>query len=289
MKLLLKFNLAMLATFLVGLSIAAILIYNQSIDVAKHNVINQAALINSEVQSISALTDQELNPLLTSTSNGHFLPQSIPYWVANNIFVRNQQKFPDYSLRYATVNPTNPADQAADWEVDLIKKFNKDPEQKDVVLQRKTPTGPTMIVANPIHVTEGCLQCHSTPANAPASMVKFYGPNHGFGWTINSVVAAQLISVPMSVPYVRASQSFFLAFSALTVIFAVMMAMANGIIFYTIIKPAREIAKMADAVSLGELEAEEYEVRGDDEIASLGRSFNRMRRSYISAMNLIED
>jgi len=46
---------------------------------------------------------------------------------------------------------------------------------------------------------------------------------------------------------------------------------------------------VADEVSMGKFEAEEFEVKGSDEISGLGRSFNRMRTSLNSALKMLEE
>jgi protein-histidine pros-kinase len=58
---------------------------------------------------------------------------------------------------------------------------------------------------------------------------------------------------------------------------------------YVIIRPVVKVSAVANEVSMGNLEAEEYERPGKDEIASLSQSFNRMRRSLESALKLLED
>ena len=39
-------------------------------------------------------------------------------------------------------------------------------------------------------------------------MIRRYGPNNGFGWQLNEMVAAQIVSVPMAVPVRMADQAF---------------------------------------------------------------------------------
>jgi len=39
-------------------------------------------------------------------------------------------------------------------------------------------------------------------------MVKLYGPANGFGWKENEIIAAQIISVPVSLPVEMADRSF---------------------------------------------------------------------------------
>jgi protein-histidine pros-kinase len=48
------------------------------------------------------------------------------------------------------------------------------------------------------------------------------------------------------------------------------------------------VSRIANAVSLGEPGVEEYQKPGNDEIAVLSASFNRMRRSLDSAMHMLE-
>ena len=71
----------------------------------------------------------------------------------------------------------------------------------EFVATRDTPTGLFLTFARPFRLTDrGCLACHSTPAAAPPTMVDLYGNGNGFGWTLNDVIGAQIVSVPMSSP-----------------------------------------------------------------------------------------
>ena len=75
--------------------------------------------------------------------------------------------------------------------------------------ERDTPTGRYLYLARPLQIKDAaCLACHSTPDAAPKTMLDKYGANNGFGWTLNEVVGAQVISVPMSVPLERADAIF---------------------------------------------------------------------------------
>ena len=118
-------------------------------------------------------------------------------------------------------------------------------------------------------------------------MVKYYGDKGGFGWVANDVVGAQIVSVPMKLPLEHAQRTFFLFLAVLTVVFLAMMGLINLLLYEVIIKPTRAIATIADKISRGDLDTAEYEVKGDDEIASLGRSFNRMHRSLVNAMKML--
>ena len=113
------------------------------------------------------------------------------------------------------------------------------------------------------------------------------GSNNGFGWKLNQVLGAQIVSVPMSVPFDRANRTFVSVMAGLAVVFVVMMVLLNLLLHFVIIRPVRNISARATEVSMGNMDAPEVVVRGKDEIASLAESFNRMRRSLANALKLL--
>jgi HAMP domain-containing protein len=93
----------------------------------------------------------------------------------------------------------------------------------------------------------------------------------------------------MRVALARAQRSFLYFLGGLSIVFLVTMVALNVLLRLMVVRPAREIAQMADEVSLGKTDVPEYTPRGKDEIASLADSFNRMRRSLANAMKLLGD
>ena len=75
---------------------------------------------------------------------------------------------------------------------------------------------------------------------------------------------------------------------SLTAIFAVAFVVLNVMLSFMIIRPISRMAEAADKVSTGDFEVPEFTGKGGDEIAALGVSFNRMRRSLQKALKLIE-
>jgi protein-histidine pros-kinase len=49
-----------------------------------------------------------------------------------------------------------------------------------------------------------CLACHDTPDTAPRTLVERYGNANGFGWKLNDILTAQIVSAPMELPMARA-------------------------------------------------------------------------------------
>jgi hypothetical protein len=134
-----------------------------------------------------------------------FHPQSVPAFAATEIFAYLRGKYPEYFYKEATLNPTNPRDRAADWEADVVNQFRGNTALPEFIGTRETPTGPALFLARPIKVSNvSCLTCHSTPDKAPPEMIKLYGTANGFGWKMDEVIGAQVVSVPVAVPLEKA-------------------------------------------------------------------------------------
>jgi protein-histidine pros-kinase len=122
---------------------------------------------------------------------------------------------------------------------------------------------------------------------APASMIALYGDANGFGWELDEVVGAQVVSVPMSVPIERARRAFVTFMGTLLVVFAVITLVLNVMLRRIVIGPVTRMAVVADAVSHGDMSAAPFDQPGKDEIATLAESFNRMRRSLEKALKML--
>jgi HAMP domain-containing protein len=284
-----KFNLVMLAAFLLGLGLAGALTYPIVQEHARRDVEQQALLMIDEASAVRGYTDKEVGPLLSAQSNVRFLPQTIPFFAAQSVFHGLPADYHNYAYKEAALNPTNPADRATDWQADIINAFQRNPQQTELITERNTPDGPTLDLARPIRVdSKDCLGCHSTPQAAPASLIDLYGSSNGFGWKLGDTIGAQIVSVPMAVPFAEANHLFFALMGALAAVFAVTLVVLNLLLHVLIVRPVRRISAAASEVSLGNLEVPEYQPKGRDEIASLAQSFNRMRRSLVNAMQMLE-
>jgi HAMP domain-containing protein len=174
------------------------------------------------------------------------------------------------------------------WEEDVVKQFIRTPGMTEFIGQRETPTGTALYVARPIRITNPvCMGCHTTPDMAPRTMVDRYGPSNGFGWKLNEVMGAQVVSVPMTVPMQRADQALALVAGVLAAVFVLVGATLNFMLWKLVIQPVTRLSTIADKVSLGE-EAPAFEARSRDEIGVLSESFGRMRKSLDHAMKLLE-
>ena len=284
-----KFNLMMLAAFVIGLALIAAYSWQVAKRDAERAVEHEAHIMLVQASAVRQYTDSQISPLLAAQNQQRFLPQSIPFFAAETTMRALGRQFPAYVYKEAALNPTNPADRAVDWEAGMIDEFRRQPTLSSLTVIRDTPDGSVLSVAHPVRITDkACLACHSTPQVAPASMVDLYGTANGFGWELGSVQGAQVVSVPMAVALNRARHQLFVYLGGLALIFAFTLLLLNGMLHYLIVRPIRRISALAEDISTGKKDVPEFEARGQGEIASLAASFNRMRRSLESAMRLLE-
>jgi HAMP domain-containing protein len=187
------------------------------------------------------------------------------------------------------LNPTNPINRATDWEADLVEEFRKSHDKKEIVGERDTPNGRTLFIARPMAVSSmACLSCHDTAEDAPRTMVERYGSANGFGWKLNDIVTAQIVSVPTQLVLQRARDVFKTFMFSLAAVFGILLIAINALLIFIVIRPVNRLSSMASSVSLGNSEISEFPVSGKDEIAELAQSFNRMARSLLEAMKLLK-
>jgi HAMP domain-containing protein len=290
MKIRWKIDLAMCGAFLVGLGLAGVSAYEILTKNALEDSLQNARIMIEAASAIRSYTNSDIKPLLEQQMKVQFLPYSIPSFAAQTNLRLVRQKLPEYAYREPTLNPTNVGDRAVDWETDIINDFRTDPSKRETVVTRDTPVGRFLTLARPLKVaSQTCLSCHSTPENAPATLVALYGRENGFGWKLGEVVGAQVVSIPMTVPLSRAYQALFWFVVALAGTFIVMIIIVDLLLRLLVVKPVIEISGMANNVSMGNLDVPEYVRDTDDEIGSLSKSFNRMRRSLQNAMKMLEE
>lgn len=290
MKLRAKVNLTLCGAFVVGLALAGAGAYKVLTDAAIENSARDARIMMEEASAVRSYTAEYIFPQLQPQLKIQFLPTVVSAFAAQTNFHIVQKKLPEYNYREPTLNPTNVNDKAADWETDIINDFKQVPGKTEMMSIRDTPTGKYLTLSRPLKVgSQTCLSCHSTPENAPPTMVALYGSQNGFGWKLGDIIGAQVVSIPLSVPLKRAYTSLGWLLGALALAFVVIVLIVDALLRALVVKPVVGISEMASEVSMGKLDEPEFTVKTHDEIGSLATSFNRMRRSLQNAMRMLEE
>ena len=291
MKLLLKFNLIFLLLAGTGLAVVAHVAYRFLMQNAREQVIQQAQLMMESARATRDYTSEELKPLLSRVAghNDEFIPQTVPAYGATQSFARLRTRYPDYTYKEAALNPTNPRNRAEDFEADIINTFRNHSDMREIMGERQTPTGEALYLAHPIQVRQSCLECHDVPSRAPAALLNSYGSSNGFGWKLGEINAAQIVSVPTSVPVRIADKAYKTLVLYLIVTFAFTLIAIDAALYFVVIRPVSRLSGLADRVSRGDLEVPEIPVHGKDEIAGLTASFNRMYVTVVKALKMLND
>ncbi len=283
-----KFNLALLLVFAAGLGVTGYISYTLLQKNAQDEVLRNAGVMMEAASSMRYYTQKHVSPKLDYQPDT-FLAESVPAFAATEMMNQLRKKYDNYSYKEAVLNPTNPRDRAVEWESDVVNEFRNNAEKKEITGMRMAASGPALYLARPLKIVDpGCLVCHSTPDKAPAAMVTQYGGNNGFGWKLNETIGAQVVSVPMSLPIENANRTFITFMASLSGVFVVLFLILNMMLSYLIVRPITDLSEAANEISTGNMDIPEFADKGNDEMALLAKSFNRMRRSLQKAISLID-
>ena len=289
MKLIWKFNLVLLGIFVLGFLIAGFISYQALQANAREEILQNARLMMESALSARNYTITQVKPLLDTQMKYQFLPQTVPAYAATEQFNELRKKHPDYAYKEATLNPTNPRNRASDWEADVVNVFRNTSTTSEIIGERDTPTGRSLYLSRPIQIkSAACLTCHSTVDAAPKTMLDLYGNANGFGWKMEEVIGAQIVSVPMNVPIERANKTFKTFMGSLALVFVAIFVLLNLMLYTMVIRRVTRLAGIADQVSLGNMEAGEFRTRSRDEIGVLTEAMGRMKASLVQAMKMLE-
>lgn len=290
MGLLLKINIILISVFIVTVAVVGYLSQDLMESQAREQVLANARILAQTAAAVRTYTSKQIQPILHSRPSPTFQPQTVPSYSAQEVFKTLKERYPNYEYKEVALNPTNTNDKAIDWEAKIVNEFRQDAKLKERVGERDTPEGRSLYLAEPITISmESCLKCHSTPQKAPGTMIAMYGDANGFGWEVGETIGARIVSVPMRVAKDEAAKAFRRVFGSFVVVFSLLLLVLNALLHVVVVKPIRRLSKIADEVSMGNLDAPPFEPRGNDEVSKLEGSFNRMRISLEKSMKMIEE
>lgn len=285
-----KFTILLLLVLLIGLTCIGSILTAVLGRKTKHEISEQALILMETMNSVRDYTSTQVQPELADRIDVEFLPETIPAYSAREIFENLRQNNPEYRdffYKEATINPTNLRDRADKFETTLVEKFIANTDLQETSGFRSIPGGDIFYIARPIRVSKiSCLQCHSTPDAAPQSLIERYGTANGYGWKLNEIVGAQTISVPAQKVFDKARETFLLIMAVVSSIFIVVILLVNDLLNRHVIRPLKKIARVAEEVSTGDMNAE-FDQVSEDEIGNLAAAFKRMKLSLTLAMNRI--
>ncbi len=287
-----KLNI-LLGTILLLLSVTMGLILSQVLqNYAEQVVADRASMLIETMNSVRNYTSTQINPELSERLETEevFLPQTVPAYSAREIFenLRSDEQYSQFFYKEATLNPTNVRDKADQFETEIVQSFRNNSEEQQQGF-RSIPGGEIFYIARPLKIEkETCLRCHSDPKVAPTSLIASYGDSNGFGWKLNEIVGAQVISVPSSQVRDAARQLRNLVLSRIIIFSLVASLLVNLFLKFTITEPLKKMSHSSKQLSTGDMDIE-FEQKSNDEIGVLAASLNRLKVSLKMAMDMLEN
>ncbi|GAB4371265.1 MAG: DUF3365 domain-containing protein [Elainellaceae cyanobacterium] len=281
-----KFTILLTLILMTGLAFSGIALSVVLRQNARNDVAATALILMETMRSVRDYTSTQIHPELEDEMASEFLPQTIPAYSAREVFenLRSNPDYRDFFYKEATLNPTNLRDKADDFEMQLVEGFKRDKNLKEQSGFRSVPSGQVFYIARPLNISqESCLQCHSTVEAAPKSLIERYGTNNGFGWKLNDIVGARIVSVPANRVVSKANHSSLVVLGVVSVIFITVILTVNILLNRQVIRPLRRMTRIAEEVSIGYTSIE-FEQIPNNEIGNLAQAFKRMQISLEIAM-----
>lgn len=301
-----KLTTLMVAVFMGGIIFSGVVYYNILHRNAENEVNTQANLLISTVDGIRKYNADRVTPLLEKLeklekqSEEKMLMEAIPSVAMVRVFDiftnANGDKYSEYRYRNAMINPTNINDKATENEIKIIEKLSQkyelekqiNPLGKNIVeegyLTRNGKNKLSFYTARPIIIEKSqtsCLSCHTSLETSPKSLQALYqkgvySGNNGFGWELDKVIGTKIIYVPADKIDKIAKQNFLIILGTFMAIFAISILLVNLWLKQHIVRPLNQITQVAEAVSLGDMDAS-FENKSKDEIGRLADAFRRVK------------
>ncbi len=282
-----RFSIFLIAILVIGLTLIGVSLANILKHYSENQVAAKAQILMETMNSVREYTNTQIKPHIADKSEIEFLPQTIPAYSAREVFesLRRQSDYRNFFYKEATLNPSNLRDKADRFETKLVENFIGDRNLKETNGFREAAGDKLFYIARPIKITNPtCLECHSRPENAPKTVIDRYGSTNGMGWKLNEIIGAQIISVPAQTVFNAARQSFLSIVGIVSLVFVGVILFVNYLLDRHVIRPLNRMAKVAEQVSTGYMDAE-FEDMSNDEIGNLAKAFKRMKLSLVMAMS----
>ncbi len=246
-----------------------------------YQVVNQQADLALQFDlAIRSYVKNKIRPIMYEFVNkDEFIPETMSTsFVARSIFEEIKKEFPGIILKFSSDNPRNPANQASPEELEIIKFFNKNPTRK-LWEGNISMNGITYYAKfNARRMEESCLLCHGDPADAPKSMIDRYGDTAGFYRPVGEVIAMDTIAIPISTIQEHLIKelagNLTLMSAALLFLLVALFFAVRFFITSRLSHIAGHFEKTASTNDFREIQT--LDVRGNDEISALAKSFNSL-------------
>ena len=209
-----KFKIGVAAILVLSGAAISLAAYHYLKHLATQDIYRETEIFISTADATRTYVKDVLRPkVLPLVEKNQFIPHAMSTsFVGREIMGRLKERFPEFQYKRAASNPTNPLNQADDFEISMLQWFDKNRESREWhgLIRKNDLAYYTRMRA--IYAERQCLRCHGTPADSPREMKLLYGDKGGYGYRIGQVVAADTVYIPVDVTFVRIKEAAWLVF-----------------------------------------------------------------------------
>jgi PAS domain S-box-containing protein len=209
-----KFKIGVAAILVLSGATISLAAYHYLKHLATRDIYRETEIFISTADATRTYVKDVLRPkVLPLVEKNRFIPHAMSTsFVGREIMGRLKKRFPEFQYKRAASNPTNPLNQADDFEISMLDWFDKNRDSREWhgLIRKNDLAYYTRMRA--IYAESQCLRCHGNPADAPQEMKALYGSNGGFGYKIGQVVAADTVYIPVDFTFVRIKEAAWLVF-----------------------------------------------------------------------------
>ena len=145
--------------------------------------------ILASVEASRAYVRDVLRPTAAGlVEKGEFIPEMMSAsFVARSQFEKFLEYYPDYYVKFASLNPRNPKNLAGPEEARVLRDFQNDPDLTEWQGEITRDGKKYITIAKPFRFKKGCIRCHGKPEDAPQSLRLRYGDTNGFGLQVGDL------------------------------------------------------------------------------------------------------
>ena len=291
-----QFTKMLTIVFVVGILTSGLILSAAIRQKVEGQTVQQAEILIQTMNAVRTYTSSKVNPQLADelAESSTFIPETVPAYSAREVFeeFRSEDTYKDFLYKEATLNPTNPKDQADKFETQIINRFRENVELNKLKGYRTVDGQKRLYISRPLTVTnESCLECHGSPSAAPDSMIATYGSENGFGWKLGETIAAQTVYLPSSQVSSEGNRHLLLVVAIFSGVFAVVISVISRLLKTTVIHPLGQLNKLIRDISLGqrvtlsdpanESTALSSLIARTDEPGQLARAFEHMANEVV--------
>ncbi len=292
-----QFTLFFTIVFIGGVVISGLALSNAMQQLAKVEITARAHMMIQTMNAVRNYTSDNIKPQLADqlATSSSFIRETVPAYAAREVFEHFRQ-YPEYEnflYKEATLNPSNPRDQADEFETNLVSTFRQDNALEELSGYREQSDTKLFYIARPLTIKKNsCLECHGRASDAPPSMIATYGSQQGYDWQLNEVVAAQTIYVPADAILQQGYHYLKLVMAIVIGIMATIILLMNRLLKHKVVQPLKRLTHLAKQVSGSQLPTlEDWQqkftslnpiAKRPDEPGDLARAFQHMAYEVVS-------